>query len=182
MAQGGTVVLPCKLIDTTETLSQISWQRTTRGKPRNENFFTILPTDGPKFVNGHDERFEFIGSFDDNNGSLQLSDVTLMEEGIYTCIFTLYPSGNHETGIPLNLLGMMDCLCKYCLCLFINRLFIFINSLCTVTVVVPPVSSLEANPPLLGDKEVLLVTCTAAGSKPPAEVRWLTGDLAGKLH
>ena len=51
-----------------------------------------------------------------------------------------------------------------------------------MTVVVPPVSSLEANPPVLGDKEVSLVTCTAAASKPPAEVRWLTGDLAGKLR
>ncbi|XP_030284882.1 nectin-3-like protein isoform X3 [Sparus aurata] len=151
VAQGETVVLPCKLIDTTETLSQISWQRTTRGKPRNENFFTILPKDGPKFVDGYDERFRYIGIFDDNNGSLQLSDVTLMDEGIYTCIFTLFPSGNHKTEIPLNLL-------------------------------VPPVSSLEANTPVLDDKEVLLVTCTAAASKPPAEVRWLTGDLAGKLR
>ena len=43
--QGGTVVLPCKLIDTTETLSQISWQRMTRGKPQNitfqENIFIV---------------------------------------------------------------------------------------------------------------------------------------------
>ncbi|XP_073329928.1 nectin-1-like [Pagrus major] len=151
VAQGGTVVLPCKLIDTRETLSQISWQRMTRGKPRNENFFTILPKDGPKFVNGGDERFKFIGSIDDSNGSLQLFNVTLMNEGTYTCIFTLFPSGNHETQIPLNVL-------------------------------VPPVSSLEAHPPVLGDKEVSLVTCTAAGSRPPAEVRWQTGDLADKLR
>ena len=117
VAQGGTVVLPCKLIDTTETLRQISWQRTTRGKPRNENFFTILPKDGPKFVDGYDERFRYIGIFDDNNGSLQLSDVTLMDEGIYTCIFTLFPSGNHKTEIPLNLFGKM---------LFIQILSLFI--------------------------------------------------------
>ncbi|XP_031151294.1 nectin-3 isoform X2 [Sander lucioperca] len=147
VVQGETTTLPCKLIDTTELLSQISWQKITRGKPVNVNFFTVLEVDGPQFVNGRDDRFTFIGSFKDNIASLQLSNVTLMDEGTYMCIFTLFPSGNHKTDIPLNLL-------------------------------VPPVSSLEYNRPTLGNEEVSLVTCIAAGSKPPAEVRWLTGSLA----
>lgn len=50
--------------------------------------------------------------------------------------------------------------------------------ICIVTLLVPPVSSLEYNRPTLGNEEVSLVTCIAAGSKPPAEVRWLTGSLA----
>lgn len=54
--------------------------------------------------------------------------------------------------------------------------------LCTVTPLVPPVMHLEDNHPTLGNEEVSLVTCTAAGSKPPAEVKWLTGALADKMR
>ncbi|TDH06786.1 hypothetical protein EPR50_G00117160 [Perca flavescens] len=146
VVQGGTAVLPCKLIDTKETLSQISWQKITRGKPVNVNFFIVLDVDGPQFVDGPDDRFKFIGNFKENLASLQLSNVTLMDEGTYMCIFTLFPSGNHKTDIPLNVL-------------------------------VPPLSSLENNHPTLGNEEVSLVTCVAAGSKPPAEVRWVVYTL-----
>nr|XP_029137942.1 nectin-1-like isoform X1 [Labrus bergylta] len=148
--QGGAAVLHCKLIGTTETLTQISWQRLTRGKPRTDNFYTIS-SDGPNYINGHDYRFRFIGSFTDKNGTLQLSNVTLMDEGTYTCVFTLFPSGIHETAIPL-------------------------------IVPVPPVTSLKDAHPALGNDEVPLITCTAAGSKPPAEVRWLTGTLGEKVR
>ncbi|XP_044074056.1 nectin-1 [Siniperca chuatsi] len=148
---GETAILPCKLIETTEDLTQISWQRKTRGKPQIDNFFTVTLDNGPQFVNGHDNRFKFIGSIKDNSGSLQLSRVTLIDEGTYTCIFTLFPSGNHKTEILLNML-------------------------------VPPVTNLTGYRPTLGNEEVSLVTCTAAGSKPPAEVRWITGTLAEKVR
>lgn len=45
----------------------------------------------------------------------------------------------------------------------------------------PPLTSLEDNRPILGEEEVPLVTCKAAGSKPAAEVRWLKGTLAEKV-
>ncbi|KAF3843161.1 hypothetical protein F7725_002010 [Dissostichus mawsoni] len=150
VVEGGTANFPCQLIGATETLSQISWQKKTREKPQNNNFFTILKT-GPQFVNGYDDRFKFIGDLKAKNGSLQLFRVTLMDEGTYTCIFTLFPSGIHKTEIPLNLL-------------------------------VPPVTILKDDHPILGNEEVSLVTCTAAGSKPPADIRWLTGALAGKVR
>ncbi|XP_047456989.1 nectin-1-like isoform X1 [Mugil cephalus] len=149
VVKGGTAILPCKLIETSETLTQITWQRRTREKPKNDNFYT-LQSDGPQYVNGPDNRFEFIGSFSDKTGSLQLSNVQLKDEGSYTCIFTLFPSGNHKTEIPLNLL-------------------------------VPPVTSLKGNHLTLGTGEVSLATCTAAGSKPPSEVTWLTGTLAVRV-
>ncbi|XP_030613243.1 nectin-1-like isoform X5 [Archocentrus centrarchus] len=151
VVQGGTAILPCHIIDTSDDLTQITWQRRTRGKPQNDNFLTIQPRNGPLFVNGGDDRFKYVGSFNDKNGTLQLSNVTLKDEGSYTCIFTLFPSGNQKTEIPLKLL-------------------------------VPPFTSVEDNLPTLGTEEVLFATCTAAGSRPPAEVRWLTGTLAEKVR
>uniref|UniRef100_A0A668RB35 Ig-like domain-containing protein n=1 Tax=Oreochromis aureus TaxID=47969 RepID=A0A668RB35_OREAU len=151
VVQGGTAILPCYVTDTTDDLTQITWQRKTTEKPRNDNFLTILPRDGAQFVNGRDARFKYIGNFNDKNGTLQLSNVTLKDEGSYTCIFTLFPSGNQKTEIPLNLL-------------------------------VPPFTNIKDNLPTLGTEEVLFATCTAAGSKPPAEVRWLTGALGDNVR
>ncbi|KAG7999550.1 Poliovirus receptor, partial [Nibea albiflora] len=148
VVEKGTVVLPCIIMDNKESMSQILWRRVTRGKPLIDDFFTILDTNEAKYLNGHDLRFQFIGDINKDNGSLQLSNAKLEDEGTYICVVTVFPSGNYQADITLNLL-------------------------------VPPVSSLKGNPLLLGNEEVLLVTCTAAASKPPAEVKWLTGTLAG---
>uniref|UniRef100_A0A3Q2W862 Nectin-4-like n=1 Tax=Haplochromis burtoni TaxID=8153 RepID=A0A3Q2W862_HAPBU len=149
--QGGTAILPCHVTDTNDDLTQITWQRKTRKNPHNDNFITIQPRNGLQFVNGRDDRFKYVGNFNNKNGTLQLSNVALKDEGSYTCIFTLFPSGNQKIEIPLNLL-------------------------------VPPFTSVKDNLPTLGTEEVLFATCTAAGSKPPAEVRWLTGALGDKVR
>ncbi|XP_041857792.1 nectin-3-like protein isoform X1 [Melanotaenia boesemani] len=147
---GDTATLPCKQPDTSDALTQISWQRITRGKPNGDNFYTI-DAKGPNFINGDDNRFTFVGDFRGKDGTLQLSSVTLMDEGTYTCIITLFPSGNQRQVVPLRLL-------------------------------VPPSTSLENNPVILGDEEVLIANCTAAGSKPPADVKWKTNTLGQKLR
>lgn len=104
VVQGDTAVLPCLLMDSTESLTQITWQRRTRSVKQNTNFYTILFENGPQFFNGLDKRFSFVGNFSVKNGSLQLSNVTLSDEGTYTCIYTLFPSGNYKTEIPLTVL------------------------------------------------------------------------------
>lgn len=127
VALGGTAVLPCKLIDTAEPLQQISWQRKTREKVQTDNFYTIQRS-GPVFVNGNDRRFQFIGSFKDNNGTLQLTNVLLKDEGVYTCIFTVFPSGNHKTEIPLTIFGITTLLYspypECCVCTWKRQIFL----------------------------------------------------------
>ena len=108
--QGGNGTLPCKLLDTMESVTQITWQRKTRAKTQTDTFFTILPEESV-YLNGKDKRFKFIGSFNDKNGSLQLTDVQLKDEGVYFCNFILFPSGKHTARIYLNLLGIM----KHCI-------------------------------------------------------------------
>ncbi|KAL6100948.1 uncharacterized protein ACO6RY_07982 [Pungitius sinensis] len=147
VVQGETAILPCKLIDTKDSLTQIAWRK----EPEKENFILIKPVVGMKYTNKVDKRFTFFGNVSDYNGSLRFSNITLRDEGTYTCIFTLFPTGNVQTEILLNVL-------------------------------VPPVTSLEDNRPILGNEEVPLVTCKAAGSKPAAEVRWLKGTLGEKVR
>uniref|UniRef100_A0A3B4G4Z4 Ig-like domain-containing protein n=1 Tax=Pundamilia nyererei TaxID=303518 RepID=A0A3B4G4Z4_9CICH len=106
VVQGGTAMLPCHATDTNDDLTQITWQRKMREKPHNDNFITIQPRNGLEFVNGRDDRFKYVGNFNNRNGTLQLSNAALKDEGSYTCIFTLFPSGNQKTEIPLNLLGV----------------------------------------------------------------------------
>ncbi|KAM4561384.1 nectin-1 isoform 2-T3 [Fundulus diaphanus] len=151
---GDTAVLPCKLtrtLTTEEYVEQISWQRKTKGKPRLDNFLTIQEGDRAKFVNGEDKRFRFIGKFAEQNGTLQLANVNLQDEGTYSCIFSIFPIGSVKADIPL-------------------------------TVLVHPKTNVNDSHPRLGDEEVSLATCTAADSKPPAEVVWYTGALKDKVE
>uniref|UniRef100_A0A3Q2X584 Ig-like domain-containing protein n=1 Tax=Haplochromis burtoni TaxID=8153 RepID=A0A3Q2X584_HAPBU len=113
VVQGGTAILPCHVTGTNDDLTQITWQRRTREKPHNDNFLTILPREGVQFVNGGDDRFKYIGNFNNKNGTLQLSNVALKDEGSYTCIFTLFPSGNQKTEILLIVIGMYKIFPKF---------------------------------------------------------------------
>uniref|UniRef100_A0A8C7WXM6 Ig-like domain-containing protein n=1 Tax=Oryzias sinensis TaxID=183150 RepID=A0A8C7WXM6_9TELE len=134
---GSSAILPCHII-TNDRLSQITWQRTIKGKAPDDVFLIIQPTIGLKYRNEKDFRFEFIGNFNDKNGTLKFSNVTLKDEGSYSCIFSLFPSETQSRNSQLVILE--------------------------------------------GNEEVPLATCTAAASKPKAEVRWIKGSLEGKVR
>uniref|UniRef100_A0A672GRW6 Ig-like domain-containing protein n=1 Tax=Salarias fasciatus TaxID=181472 RepID=A0A672GRW6_SALFA len=85
VVEGHDVTLPCKMTEN-------AWE---------SFFFTIAEENGPHFFNGPDPRISFIGHFAERNGTLQISNVSLNDEGSYTCIFSLFPSGTYSTEIPL---------------------------------------------------------------------------------
>uniref|UniRef100_A0A672GRV1 Ig-like domain-containing protein n=1 Tax=Salarias fasciatus TaxID=181472 RepID=A0A672GRV1_SALFA len=151
VVEGHDVTLPCKMTEQEKTLTQISWRRKTRGMPGNPFFFTISEENGQSFVDDPDPRISVIGHFAERDGTLQISNVSLNDEGRYRCIFSLFPSGTYSKKIPLQ-------------------------------VQVPPATSLNSTLLILGNEEVLLATCTAAASRPAAQLRWITGALEKNLR
>ncbi|XP_052349313.1 nectin-3-like isoform X2 [Oncorhynchus keta] len=154
VVQGEDVDLYCRLIETTEDLEQITWQKSTLEETQNHNFMLINPNGVTKFIapNGLSGRVQFIGNPSENLGSIRITAVRLLDEGTFTCIFSVFPSGTYTTEIPL-------------------------------TVLVPPVVSVTVDvPPVTGENEVVLATCVAAGAKPQAEVTWKTGAFGSLLR
>lgn len=96
-----------QLTDTEESLSRIIWRKKTREDPVEKSFFIILPDGSTEHINGLKGRIKFIGNIPEKNGSVQLLGMRLLDEGIYTCIFNLFPSGPFETNINVTVLGMM---------------------------------------------------------------------------
>ncbi|XP_047671378.1 nectin-4-like isoform X2 [Tachysurus fulvidraco] len=132
----------CEAIETTEPLTTIRWQRRTKKKPTNTDFLVVTSSGKEEYINGLRDRVKFAGNLEVLDGSIHLSNVTLLDEGIYTCIFSVFPSGPYKTEI---------------------RLTVQVPPVVTVGTNVPAVA---------GDTEGILVTCTAANAKPAAEVSW----------
>uniref|UniRef100_A0A3P9MDC7 Ig-like domain-containing protein n=1 Tax=Oryzias latipes TaxID=8090 RepID=A0A3P9MDC7_ORYLA len=105
---GSSAILPCHII-TNDRLFQITWQRTIKGKAPDDRFLAINERSELKYSNKNNKtnfRFEFIGNFDNKDGTLKFYNVTLEDEGLYRCIFSLLPSGNkHSKGSQLEILG-----------------------------------------------------------------------------
>ncbi|XP_047671238.1 nectin-4-like [Tachysurus fulvidraco] len=144
---GDDAQLFCEAIETTEPLTTIWWQRRTKKKPTNTDFLVITSSGKEEHINGLRDRVKFAGNLAVLDGSILLSNVTLLDEGIYTCIFSIFPSGRNETEI---------------------RLTVQVPPVVTVGTDVPAVA---------GDTEGILATCTAANAKPAAEVSWSLGAL-----
>ncbi|XP_047671377.1 nectin-4-like [Tachysurus fulvidraco] len=144
---GDDAQLFCEAIETTEPLTTIRWQRRTKKKPTNTDFLVVTSSGKEEYINGLRDRVKFAGNLAVLDGSIHLSNVTLLDEGIYTCIFSIFPSGPYKTEI---------------------RLRVQVPPVVTVGTNVPAVA---------GDTEGILATCTAANAKPAAEVLWSLGAL-----
>ncbi|XP_042619265.1 poliovirus receptor-like isoform X1 [Cyprinus carpio] len=89
--------LLCQLTETDDDLTRIIWKKKTRENPEESIFFVIRQGGKTEHKNGL--KVQFIGNFAEKNGSIQLLGMRLLDEGIYTCTFNLYPSGPLETDI-----------------------------------------------------------------------------------
>ncbi|XP_036426349.1 nectin-4-like [Colossoma macropomum] len=141
----------CQLIEANEKLTRITWQKRTRQTLTNKNFFVITPEGKTENINGLGDRTEFIGNTQEIIGSILLRNVLLLDEGVYTCIFNIFPSGPFETEIHLN---------------------VQVPPVVDVTTDVIPV---------VGESEVTLATCTAAKAQPAAVVSWSLGALSDSV-
>lgn len=151
VVQGETGVLLCSVIHTTDTLSQISWEKQTTSHRQNSEFVTITPESGLNVINGDGGRVKFIGNIDDKNGSLELSGITLMDEGIYTCAFTLFPSGIQTKKISLSVVGMYICVSEASLTCALKRMFRAVVASTSAPRETPEtVNQLATNPIIIG--------------------------------
>ncbi|XP_066563147.1 nectin-1 isoform X3 [Amia ocellicauda] len=98
---GEDTSLTCRLVDTEESISQISWQRKIGLSSEPENFLTFDPDTGPNAVGDFGKRVEFIGNVMRLDGSISIPNPLLSDEGTYICIFTVFPSGPYKHNIRL---------------------------------------------------------------------------------
>ncbi|XP_073701107.1 nectin-1-like [Garra rufa] len=96
---GENATLLCQLTGTDDNLNRIIWKKKTRGNPEEKFFFVIRPDGKTEVSDGLGDRVQFIGNFVEKNGSIQILRMSLLDEGIYTCIFNLISTGPFEANI-----------------------------------------------------------------------------------
>lgn len=104
---GENATLLCQLTETDDSIIRIIWMKKTRENPEEKSFFAIRPDGKTEHQNGLRDRVQFTGNVAEKNGSIQLLRVRLLDEGIYTCVFNLFPSGTFKTDINATVFGMM---------------------------------------------------------------------------
>ncbi|XP_067266468.1 nectin-3 [Chanodichthys erythropterus] len=100
----GSGTLFCHLTETEENLTHIIWQKQTRGNPEQETFFIIHKDGETELKNDIQDKVKFIGSIKEKNGSIQLLRASLLDDGIYTCIFSTFTSRQIQTNINVTVL------------------------------------------------------------------------------
>lgn len=85
---GEDATLFCDLTATQENTSRVVWQKQTSENHQPETFF-IIHKDGQTEHRDLQDHVRFVGNLMENNGSIQLMGLKLVDDGIYTCIFTI---------------------------------------------------------------------------------------------
>ncbi|XP_052004735.1 poliovirus receptor homolog isoform X2 [Xyrauchen texanus] len=101
---GQNATLFSELTETKDAITRIVWQKKTRENPEETTFFIIRQDGKTEHRNGLGDRVKFIGNIAEKKGTIQLVEMRILDEGIYTCIFNLFPSGPFETNINVTVL------------------------------------------------------------------------------
>ncbi|KAG8549987.1 hypothetical protein GDO81_030057 [Engystomops pustulosus] len=93
-------ILKCQA-DTGEEIKQITWE--WQGGGAKMTFLTYRNDTGSILQKSYENRVKFKGD-GNKDGSIEILNVALADEGIFKCVFTTYPSGTIEGEIQLHVL------------------------------------------------------------------------------
>ncbi|XP_071994971.1 nectin-4-like isoform X4 [Engystomops pustulosus] len=93
-------ILKCQA-DTGEEIKQITWE--WQGGGAKMTFLTYRNDTGSILQKSYENRVKFKGD-GNKDGSIEILNVALADEGIFKCVFTTYPTGTIEGEIQLHVL------------------------------------------------------------------------------
>ncbi|XP_073458654.1 nectin-1 isoform X1 [Aquarana catesbeiana] len=144
---GTNVILHCSFVNPMPNvkITQVTWQKSTNGSKQNVAIFN--PSMGVSILPPYKERVVF-QSPSIRDGTIQMNQLQLGDEGPYICEFATFPTGNRESQLNLTVLArpvnQMDMASK----------------------------KLVANP--LSNNKIVVATCMSANGKPPSAITWET--------
>ncbi|XP_073512739.1 nectin-1 isoform X1 [Phyllobates terribilis] len=144
---GTDVILHCSLINPQPNvkITQVTWQKSTNGSKQNVAIFN--PSMGVSILSPYKERVVFQNP-SHRDGTIQISQLQLEDEGAYICEFATFPTGNRESQLNLTVLAKP------------------INNMEETS------KQLVANP--RSKEKVVVATCMSANGKPPSTITWET--------
>ncbi|CAN2391548.1 CD80-like C2-set immunoglobulin domain, partial [Pristimantis euphronides] len=95
-----TATLDCRA-DTEEEVKQVTWEVQMHGT--SVTFLTYRNDTGSIYQMPYGQRAKFKGD-GNKDGSIQILNITLDDEGIFKCVFTTFPSGTIEGRIHLQVM------------------------------------------------------------------------------
>ncbi|XP_018414952.1 PREDICTED: nectin-1-like [Nanorana parkeri] len=144
---GTDVVLHCSFNNLLPSvkITQVTWQKSTNGSKQNVAIYN--PSMGVSILSPYKERVVFL-SPSTRDGTIQIRQLQLGDEGAYICEFATFPTGNRESQLNLTVLAR------------------------PVNLMDVASTQLVANP--LKNNKIVVATCISGNGKPPSTITWET--------
>ncbi|XP_067826952.1 nectin cell adhesion molecule 1b isoform X2 [Heptranchias perlo] len=141
------VILSCTFVNNNPNIkiTQVTWQKATNGSKQNIAIFH--PSMGVSVLPPYQDRVSFKNpSLDD--ATIQLTNLELLDEGVYICEFATFPTGNRESQVNLT---------------------VFAKPVIDADLSPSPIIARTGHP-----GKIVVATCTSANGKPPGIITWET--------